>query len=304
MNRKVGFIGLGIMGKPMALNLLKSGFPLVVYNRTKSKTEALAKAGAEVADSPAEVARKADVIITMVNDSSDVEEVVLGKKGVAEGAREGSVFIDMSSISPVVSKRIAEQLRKQGVQMLDAPVSGGEQGAKDATLAIMVGGEDSIYKECLPILKAMGKSVVLIGSNGAGQIAKLANQVIAALNIEALGEAFTLATKAGIDPQLLFEAIRGGLAGSNIMNSKIPLILDRNFEPGFKLALHQKDLKNALETARELNVPLPLTSLVQQMLIHLKGAGKGDLDNSVIVNFVEELANVEIKRTPTTKRQG
>jgi 2-hydroxy-3-oxopropionate reductase len=282
----------------MALNLLKSGFPLVVYNRTKSKTEALTEAGAELAESPAEVAQKADVIITMVNDSSDVEEVVLGKKGVAEGTREGSVLIDMSSISPVVSKRIAEQLRKQGVQMLDAPVSGGEQGAKDATLAIMVGGEDSVYRDCLPILKAMGKSVVLMGPNGAGQIAKLANQVIAAINIEALGEAFTLATKAGIDPHLLFEAIRGGLAGSNIMNSKIPIILDRNFKPGFKLALHQKDLKNALETARELSVPLPLTSLVQQMLIHLTGAGKGDLDHSAIINFVEELANVEIKRTP------
>jgi 2-hydroxy-3-oxopropionate reductase len=283
------------MGKPMALNLLKAGFPLVVYNRTKSKTEDLIKTGAEVAESPAEVAQKADVIITMVNDSPDVEEVVLGEKGVVEGAREGSVLIDMSSISPAASKKIAERLRKQGVQMLDAPVSGGVQAARNGTLAIMVGGEESVYKRCLPILKAMGKSV-LVGANGAGQTAKLANQIIGAINIEALGEAFVFAMKSGLDPQILFEAIRGGSADSNVMNRKLPAILNRNFEPGFKLVLQQKDLKNVLDNARELGIPLPVTSLVQQMIISLTNSGEGELDNAAIVNFVERLANVEIKK--------
>ena len=293
---RVGFIGLGIMGSPMALNLLKAGYRLVVYNRTRSKTEALIEAGAESAGSPREVAEKTDVIITMLSDSSGVEAVVLGEKGVAEGAKPGSVLIDMSSISPLVSRRIAATLRKQGVQMLDAPVSGGEQGAKDAALAIMVGGDEPVYQKCLPILKAMGKSVVRVGSSGAGQTAKLASQIIVASNIEALGEAFTLATKADVAPQILFEAIKGGSAGGNTMNTKIPRILDRNFKPGFKIRLLQKDLKNALETARELGVPLPITSLIQQMVISLVNSGKGELDHSAIVNFIEDMAKAENKR--------
>ncbi len=292
----IGFIGLGIMGKPMALNLTKAGYRLIVYNRTRSKAESLVEAGAEVAKSPREVANRANVIITMLPDSADVDQVVFGENGVAEGAKEGSVLIDMSSISPVVSKRIADRLRNQGIQMLDAPVSGGESGAKEASLAIMVGGEEAVYQRCLPILKAMSKSIVRVGSNGAGQTAKLANQIIVALNIEAIGEAFTLASKAGVDPEVLFQAIRQGSAGSNVMNAKIPLILDRNFAPGFKIRLHQKDLKNVLETARELSVPLPVTSLIQQMLISLVNSGKGELDHSAIVNFVEELAKVETKR--------
>lgn len=292
---RVGFIGLGIMGKPMAFNLLRAGYEIVVYNRTRSKMEELIKAGAKAADSPRHVAEAAQVIITMLPDSPDVEEVVLGKSGVAEGTKKGSILIDMSSISPIVSKKIADELQKKGVEMLDAPVSGGEQGAKDATLAIMVGGDESTYEKCLPILRSMGRSVVRVGSNGAGQTAKLANQIIVASNIEALGEAFTLATKAGLDPQVLLEAIRGGLAGSNVMNTKIPNILDRNFKPGFKIRLHQKDLKNSLETARELGVPLPVTSLIQQMLISLINDGKGELDHSTIVNFIENLAKVENK---------
>ncbi len=292
----IGFIGLGIMGKPMALNLIKAGYRLVVYNRTQSKANALVEAGAEAAKSPREVAGKTRVIITMLPDSADVEQVVFGENGISEGVQKGSVLIDRSSISPVITRRVADRLRNQEVSMLDAPVSGGERGAKEASLAIMVGGEEAIYQRCLPVLKAMGKSIVRVGSNGAGQTAKLANQIIVALNIEALGEAFTLASKGGVDPQILYQAIRDGSAGSNIMNAKLPLIVDRNFAPGFKIRLHQKDLKNVLETARELNVPLPLTSLVQQMLIALVNSGKGELDHSAIVNFVEQLAKTEISR--------
>jgi len=293
---RIGFIGLGIMGKPMALNLVRKGYRLVVYNRTRSKMDDLVKAGAEPAESPKDVAEKAEIIITMLPDSPDVEKVLLGERGVVEGVKRESVVIDMSSISPLVSRRIAEELRKRDVQMLDAPVGGGEQGAKDATLAIMVGGDQSVYERCLPILKTMGRSIVHVGSNGAGQTAKLANQIIVASNIEALGEAFSLATKAGVDPQILFQAIKEGLAGSNVMNAKIPVILDRNFKPGFKIRLHEKDLKNALDTAREIGVPLPVACLVDQMLVALINDGKGDLDHSAIVNLIENLSGVENKR--------
>jgi len=293
---RIGFIGLGIMGKPMAFNLIRKGYRLVIYNRTRSKMDDLVKAGAEPAESPKDVAEKAEIIITMLPDSPDVEKVLLGERGVVEGVKRESVVIDMSSISPLVSRRIAEELRKRDVQMLDAPVSGGEQGAKDATLAIMVGGDQSVYERCLPILKTMGRSIVHVGSNGAGQTAKLANQIIVASNIEALGEAFSLATKAGVDPQILFQAIKEGLAGSNVMNAKIPVILDRNFKPGFKIRLHEKDLKNALDTAREIGVPLPVACLVDQMLVALINDGKGDLDHSAIVNLIENLSGVENKR--------
>jgi 2-hydroxy-3-oxopropionate reductase len=297
---RIGFIGLGVMGKPMAKNLLKAGYHLVVYNRSPQPVRELVKAGAEAGSSPRDVADRSDVVITMLPDSPDVEQVILGSNGVIEGAKPGSIIIDMSSIAPLVSRRIASEVAKKGVEMLDAPVSGGEPRAIDGTLAIMVGGKRSVYERCLDIFKAMGKSIVYVGDNGAGQIAKLANQIIVAANIEAIGEAFVLAVKAGVDPNVLYEAIRGGLAGSAVLDAKAPLIFARNFKPGFRIQLHHKDLKNALETARDLGVPLPVSSLIHQMLIALLNNGKGDLDHSAIVTFIENLAKVEVRQGVST----
>ncbi|HWP48362.1 MAG TPA: 2-hydroxy-3-oxopropionate reductase [Candidatus Limnocylindrales bacterium] len=294
--KKIGFIGLGIMGKPMARNLIKAGFPLVVHNRSRGPVEELMKEGAEAAYSPKEVAQKAEVVITMLPDSPDVEKVILGENGVLEGARAGTILIDMSSISPIVSQRIAAEVAKKGVKMLDAPVSGGETGAINATLAIMVGGDQEVFDKCLDIFKAMGKSVVRVGNIGAGGFTKLANQIIAAINLEALGEAFVLGVKAGVDPNLIFQAIRGGLAGSNMMESRIPAIMERNFKPGFKLKLHLKDLNNALSAAKDLGVPLPITSLVQQMMLALTTRGLGEDDNGSLVKLLEDFAKTEIKK--------
>lgn len=293
---KIGFIGLGIMGKPMARNLMKAGFPLVVHNRSRGPVEELMKEGAEAAYSPKEVAQKAEVVITMLPDSPDVEKVILGENGVLEGAKAGTILIDMSSISPVVSQRIAAEVAKKGVKMLDAPVSGGETGAISGTLAIMVGGDQEVFDKCLDIFKAMGKSIVRVGSIGAGGFTKLANQIIAAINLEALGEAFVLGVKAGVDPNLIFQAIRGGLAGSNMMESRIPAIMERNFKPGFKLKLHLKDLNNALSAAKDLGVPLPITSLVQQMMLALTTRGLGEDDNGSLVKLLEDFAKTEIKK--------
>ena len=293
---QVGFIGLGIMGKPMAKNLLKASYPLTVYNRTEGPIAELVKEGAKGASSSKEVADKTEIMITMLPDSADSECAILGDNGVLEGAHEGSVIIDMSSIAPLVSQRIAVETAKRKVDMLDAPVSGGQPGAVAGTLAIMVGGRKEIYERCLPILSAMGKSVVRVGELGAGNFVKLANQIIVAANIEALGEALVLAQKAGIDPELVYHAIRGGLAGSNVLEAKAPSIMDRNFEPGFRIHLHQKDLHNALLTGKDLGVPLPVTSLVQQMLGALINKGRGDKDHSAIVTFIEDLADVEVKK--------
>lgn len=296
MKSKIGFIGLGIMGKPMAKNLIKAGYKLIVHSRSKAPVKELVQQGATEATLPKEVARLSDVVITMLPDSSDVELVVLGDNGVLRGARKGLILIDMSSIAPLVSKKIAQEADKMGVEMLDAPVSGGEIGAIEGTLAIMVGGKQHIFDRCLEILQVMGKSVVRVGDVGAGGFAKLANQIIVALNIAAVSEAFVLAQKAELDPQILFQAIKSGLAGSNAMNSKVPKILERNFDPGFKIKLHYKDIKNVLTTARDLNVPLPLTSLIQQILATLIVDQKGELDHSAIVNFEEKLAHVEVRK--------
>jgi len=293
---RIGFIGLGVMGRPMAKNLLNAGYSLVIHDRISEPVRELVEAGAEAGLNPRDVAEKADVVITMLPDSPDVERVILGEKGVLDGAKAGSITIDMSSIAPLVSRRIALEAAKKGVETLDAPVSGGEPRAIDGTLAIMVGGKASVFERCLPILRTMGKSIVRVGESGAGQVAKLANQIIVAVNIEAIGEALVLAVKAGVDPQVLYEAIRGGLAGSAVFDAKAQLIFSRNFKPGFRIQLHRKDLKNALETARDLGVPLPVTSLVQQMLIALVNDGKGDLDHSAIVKFIEDLAKVEVKK--------
>ena len=295
---KIGFIGLGIMGQPMARNLIKAGYPLTIYSRRPESAEQLVADGASWASSSKAVAQRTEIIITMLPDSADSEEVILGPEGVLEGAGEGSVIIDMASISPLVSRRIAAEAAKKKADMLDAPVSGGEAGAVAGTLAIMVGGKKEVFQRCAPVLNTMGKSVVRVGDVGAGNVVKLANQIIVAANIEALGEALVLAQKAGVDPEMAFQAIRSGLAGSNVMEAKAPMIMDRNFQAGFRIRLHQKDLHNALLTGKELGVPLPVTGLVQQMLGALVNQGKGDNDHSSIVNFIEDMARVEIRRGP------
>jgi 2-hydroxy-3-oxopropionate reductase len=299
MKKRIGFIGLGIMGRPMAKNLLKAGHPLVVFDLNKDAMEDLVKAGALTARSCKEVAERADVIITMLPDSPEVKEVILGKGGVIEGVRRDSVVIDMSSINPLVSQEIEKELRKKGAKMLDAPVSGGEPGAIQGILAIMVGGEKTVFEECLEILKVMGKNIVHVGPVGSGGYVKLVNQIIVALNIAAVGEAFTLGMKAGLDPQIVYQAIRGGLAGSAVLDAKAPMIFQRNFSPGFKIKLHGKDLHNALSTAQSLGVPLPLSSFVQQILISLMVEGRGEEDHSALATFFEKMAKVEIKSAQT-----
>ena len=296
MAEQIGFVGLGIMGKPMARNLMQAGYALTVYDIVGEPVEELATEGATPAASSAEVAATTDKIITMLPDSADSERAILGPHGVLEGAKPGSIVIDMSSISPIVSQKIAAECARQGVAMLDAPVSGGEPGAINGTLAIMVGGRQEIFDQCVDLLRVMGGNVALTGDVGAGNTTKLANQIIVALNITALSEALVLAQKAGVDPEKVFQAIRGGLAGSAVMEAKAPMMLERNFQAGFRIRLHQKDLRNVLQAAQELNVPLPATALVQQMLGALVNAGESEADHSAILHFVENLADIEVKR--------
>ena len=295
MAEKIGFIGLGIMGKPMARNLLKAGYEVTVFDIMGDVVEEVVGDGATAAPSCAEVAAATDKIITMVPDSADSEKAILGPGGVLEGAKPGSVVIDMSSIAPLVSQKIAAECAKKGVEMLDAPVSGGEPGAINATLAIMVGGKQEIFDQNFDLLKTMGGNVVLTGDIGAGGVTKLANQIIVAANIAGLSEALVLAQKAGVDPERVFNAIRGGLAGSAVMEAKGPMMLSRNFRAGFRVRLHQKDLRNVLQTAQELSVPLPVTSLLQQVLGALMNEGESESDHSVILKFVEDLAKIEVK---------
>ena len=296
MAEKIGFVGLGIMGKPMAKNLLKAGYSLTVYDIVGEPVEEVVTDGATRASSNKEVAANSDKIITMVPDSAESEMAILGPDGVLEGARPGSVIVDMSSIAPSVSQKIAAECAKKGVEMLDAPVSGGEPGAINATLAIMVGGKQEVFDQCYDLMKTMGSNVVLTGDIGAGGITKLANQIVVAANIEALSEAMVLAQKAGVDPEKVFNAIRGGLAGSAVMEAKGPMMLDRNFRAGFRIRLHQKDLRNVLQTGQELNVPLPVTALIQQMLGALVNEGEAEADHSAILHFLEGMAKVEVKR--------
>ena len=293
---KIGFIGLGIMGKPMSKNLLKAGYKLVVYDINKQAVLELVQTGAEEGYSPADVASRSDVIITMLPNSPEVREVVTGVNGLIYGVRTGSVFIDMSSIAPLTSIELSEKLSGKGVTMLDAPVSGGEPKAIDGTLAIMVGGPEEAFDRVNDILGAMGKSVRLVGGIGSGNIAKLANQIIVALNIAAIGEAMTLATRAGVDPEKVYEAIRGGLAGSTALDAKMPLILSGNFKPGFRIELHIKDLNNALETAKELGVPAVLSEKVLEIMEVLRDEGKGKDDHGGIIQYYEKLAGVEVRK--------
>jgi 2-hydroxy-3-oxopropionate reductase len=293
---KIGFIGLGIMGKPMSKNLLKEGYELVIMDRNPAVLNEVAALGAEVVDTPGEVAEKTDIIITMLPNSPHVKDAVLGENGVIDGAKSGAILIDMSSIAPLVSREIAAKLLEKGVEMLDAPVSGGEPKAIDGTMSVMVGGKRPIFDKCFPIMDAMAGSVVYTGDIGAGNTTKLANQIIVALNIAAMSEALVLATKAGVEPELVYQAIRGGLAGSTVLDAKAPLVLDREFEPGFRIELHIKDLGNVLETSHELGVSLPLTASVMEIMQALKADGKGNLDHSALVQYYEKVNKVKVSR--------
>jgi 2-hydroxy-3-oxopropionate reductase len=290
----IGFIGLGIMGRPMAKNLINAGYKLIVYDKA-AKFDDLAALGAESAVSNKDLAARSDIIITMLPNSPHVKEAVLGSGGVIEGVKAGTILIDMSSIAPAASQEIAAALKAKGVHFLDAPVSGGEPKAIDGSLAIMAGGDKKIFDTVRPILEKMGSSVVLVGDVGAGNVTKLANQIIVALNIAAVSEAFVLAAKAGVNPQSVFDAIKGGLAGSTVMNAKVPMILDGNFKPGFRIELHIKDLQNALDTAHNLGVPVPLTAEVMEILQGLRVDGYATNDHSAIVRHYEKLANFEVR---------
>lgn len=294
--KRIGFIGLGIMGKPMCLNLLKAGFELTVMSRSAANVAPVVAAGAKAVDSPMAVAQQVDMVITMLPNSPEVRSVVLGDKGVAQGGRTGLIFADMSSIAPLASREIAAELAQKGIRMLDAPVSGGEPKAIEGTLSVMVGGAKGDFDACLPVFKAMAASVVRVGEIGAGNVAKLANQIVVALNICAVSEALVLATKAGVEPELVYQAIRGGLAGSTVLDAKAPLILDGKFTPGFRINLHAKDLANVLETSHELNVSLPLTAQVMEIMQALKSDGLGDADHGALVRHWEKLAQVEVRR--------
>lgn len=289
---KIGLIGLGIMGK----NLLKAGYTdLLVNDRNEASVAEVAAAGAKAA-SQAEIGESCDVVLTMLPNSPQVKEVMLGEDGVAAHMRPGTVFIDMSSINPIASKEIAAVLAEKNIEMLDAPVSGGEPKAIDGTLSFMVGGKQEVFDQYKDLLGAMGASVVRCGGVGVGNTTKLANQIIVACNIQALAEALILAQKAGVDPQLVFEAIRGGLAGSTVMNAKAPMMIAGNDAPGFKIDLHIKDLNNALDCAHTVGAPVPMTAEVQEVLQWLHSRGKGQADHSAIAQYYEKLTGIQIGR--------
>ena len=287
---KVGFIGLGIMGLPMAKNLLKNGYSLVVHNRSRKPVNELVSLGAESAFSGREVAEKTDVVITMLPDSPDVKEVILGKNGVIEGVRSGMVVIDMSTISPKVSVEIANSLATKGVEMLDAPVSGGQKGAIEGTLSIMVGGKKEVFERCLPIFRSLGQVIVHVGGNGAGEIVKLCNQVICALNIVSMCEGIALCKRTGVDVAKMIEVVSGGLGASNIISNLAPKILLGDMEPGFKLSLQQKDLRLALQLAEELKAPLPATGLAHQIFRIAEAKGLGEKGTQALIKAYESMA--------------
>jgi 2-hydroxy-3-oxopropionate reductase len=292
MAQAIGFIGLGIMGRPMARNLLKAGHTLVVHSRSRGPVEEIVKAGATAAASPRDVAAQCDVLITMLPNSPEVEQVALGPGAIIEGARRGLIFADMSTISPIVSRKIGAALEPKGVAMLDAPVSGGEKGAIDGTLSIMVGGDKAVFERVLPIFQAMGKTITLLGPLGFGGFTKLANQIIVAVNLTALAEALTLGKKAGLDRELLLTALAGGLAGSKCLDQKRSNYVSNTYNPGFKIDLHYKDLGLIMESARALGVPLPATAVVQELFSALRVKGRGGLDHSGVITLLEDLAGL------------
>jgi len=288
--QKIGFIGLGIMGNSMCLNLLKAGFPVTAWNRTRAKMQAVLKAGAQAAETPRQVAENSDIIITIVSDSPDVREVILGANGVIEGAKPGCVVIDMSTISPAVTRDIAAELGKKGVAMLDAPVSGGDTGARNATLAIMVGGDKAVLERCMPVFMAMGKTVTHVGANGMGQTVKLCNQILVSVTNMAVCEAVLFARKAGVEPQVMIEAVKNGAAGSWQLANLGPKMVAGDFNPGFMIDLQQKDLRLALEAAQVTGTPLQATDLVHQLFNDCQGHDEGRLGTQALFKALQRLA--------------
>jgi 2-hydroxy-3-oxopropionate reductase len=305
MAEKVGFIGLGIMGRPMAKNLMEAGYELVLHNRSPEKAEELAKEGnATAAGSPREVAEACDIVITMLPDSPDVEAVVAGEGGVLEGIRDGVLLVDMSTISPVVTEELSEKVREKGASMLDAPVSGGDVGAIEGALSIMVGGLEEDFGRARPLFDVMGKVATHVGPIGAGQVVKACNQIVVALTIEAVSEALVLGSKGGVSPEKLVEALSGGLAGSAVMEAKKEKFFSHDFEPGFRIELHHKDLGIALAAGREYGVALPVTAIVDQMLEASKAKGRGDRDHSALLTLLEEAAQHEIGEGGFPPKEG
>ncbi len=294
MAERVGFVGLGIMGKPMAQNLMEAGYDLVVYNRSRGPVDELAKDGASAAGSPREVAENSDIVVTMLPDSPDVREVVTGENGVLGGMGEGSLLVDMSTISPVVTEELAEKVKERGASMLDAPVSGGDVGAIEGTLSIMVGGSEEDFERAKPLFDVMGKTVTHVGPTGAGQVTKAANQVVVALTIEAVSEALVLGSKGGVAPEKILDVLSGGLAGNKVMEVKREKFLSHTFDPGFRSELHHKDLGIALAAGREYGVVLPVTAIVDQMLLTMKKKGWGGEDHSALLRVIEDLSQHEI----------
>lgn len=290
--KRIGFIGLGIMGKPMTRNLLKAGYSLVVYNRSRPAMEELSADGAALADSPKAVTEQVEVVISCVSDSPDVEEVALGHNGIIEGAKPGLTFIDMSTIAPATARKVYTALKEKGIDALDAPVSGGDIGAQQGILSIMVGGDEAVFKRSLPILQAMGKNIVYIGEAGAGQVTKACNQIVVALTVQAVAEALTLAKKAGVDVAKVREALMGGFAQSRVLDVHGKRILEGNFQPGFKLNLHRKDMNIVLQTGRELGIPLFGSAQVTSMMDALLAQDKGELDNAAIATLYELLSGM------------
>lgn len=301
MSEKVGFVGLGIMGGRMARNLLKADLDLVLYNRTRTKAEQLAAEGkAEVAETPREVATRSDIAITMLPGPPEVEAIVAGEDGLLEGAREGSLLIDMSTSSPMLARTLAEAAEKRGVGMLDAPVSGGDVGAEEGALSIMVGGEEAAFSRAKSLFEVMGRTVVRVGSSGAGQTVKACNQVVVALIIEAVSEALVLGSRAGVDPDNIIKVLTEGLAANKVMEVKKEKLLSRNFEPGGKVESHHKDLGIALAVGREYGVALPATAVVDQMFGTLMAWDRGGWDHSALLSLVEDLS----RHDPNGRLQG
>ena len=292
---KIGFIGLGIMGKPMAKNLLKAGYELIVADKFAPAAVAeVVACGAKEGASNMDVGSQADILITMVPNSPNVKEALFGEDGAAKTLKKGAIVLDCSSINPIASREIYAELEKLGIEMLDAPVSGGEPKAIDGTLAFMVGGKQEIFDQCKPILEKMGSSVVLCGDIGAGNVTKLCNQIIVAVNIAGLAEALTLGQLAGVEPEKIFNAIKGGLAGSTVMNAKAPMMMDQNFKPGFRINLHIKDLNNVVDAAKTVDSPIPLTQSVLEMMKILHRDGDGACDHSALLKYYQKLTGEEL----------
>ncbi|MGZ3630157.1 MAG: 2-hydroxy-3-oxopropionate reductase [Ktedonobacteraceae bacterium] len=294
MSDTIGLIGLGIMGKPMAHNLLKAGFVVIVHNRHQEVTDELVAAGASAGDRPREIAASCDVLITMLPDTPQVQEVLLGSDGVIEGAREGLIVIDMSTISPIMTRTLAVRLAERGIAMLDAPVSGGDKGAIAGTLSIMVGGDEDTFQRCLPVFQALGKTIVHVGKSGAGQIVKACNQIVVALVIEAVSEALVLGSKAGVDPAKILQVLNGGLAANRVIEQRGANMLEHDFAPGGRIKTHHKDMSIILELGRMYGVSLPVSAQVDQMFASLVARGRGDLDHTALLTYLEDLADHQI----------